>query len=569
MNKFTKLILTSAIISTSGFATQQDGGTISGVGQIDQGATMEMEAGIKATMDNKAVIHNYHIIQGPASDDISTETVVGDENKATISGLADGSKAVIQGTSEEKIINYDHIMEKDEDFAGLDGFEVTTPTYFRPTGGAKIQGAVDTTDVTVTSAIADLIHAIDLHNEGTDVMLLTTNCQEEDKTMRLTNSDKEQVIVKANIANEIATGDTSSNSHSLVVRGAFRFEGDQSRFNQTDTTLKFKKSHSEIGTSKSLFMTPIDVEEESKLVIDAAGVEMPHDVTITNSKFIVNPNASFTLKPGARLLFKYTEGVLTISYPSENPTQMTWNVGDFTNELTEYYVYQNKNGIYCEFWKEGEEWKTIYEGISLVESGDKLVFTKTYNEETTTAEIPLSDIDKKYNWENRIVYEAPDSEHELGPSSSTTLHFAYAHDNVFSYDYDTENDTWVRRNQNLIVPANFDLSTITSNNSTWLVLKGEENIFSIKNSSSGGNAAVNLAEISGDKLSNRNIDTLYLNSGFKVQYTYTFQGTEELGYWGDIGNSHTKEIADALASGQTWMTLEEYNTANGTSYTWR
>ncbi len=85
MNNFTKLILTTAIISTSGFATQQDGGTISGVGCIDEDAVMEIEAGIKATMDNKAVIHNYHIIQGPASGDIIADTAVSDDNKATIS----------------------------------------------------------------------------------------------------------------------------------------------------------------------------------------------------------------------------------------------------------------------------------------------------------------------------------------------------------------------------------------------------------------------------------------------------------------------------------------------------
>ncbi len=67
------------------------------------------------------------------------------------------------------------IMKEYESFAGLTGFEVTTPTYYRPTGGAKIQDAVDTTNVTMTSAIADLIHSINAHNNPTDVMLLTTN----------------------------------------------------------------------------------------------------------------------------------------------------------------------------------------------------------------------------------------------------------------------------------------------------------------------------------------------------------------------------------------------------------
>ncbi len=356
MYNFTKLILTTAIISTSGFATQQDGGTISGVGCIDEDAVMEIEAGIKATMDNKAVIHNYHIIQGPAANaedgtEITAETVVGDENKTKISDLADGSKAVIQGTSEEKIINYDHIMEEDADFAGLTGFKVTTPTYYRPTGGAKIQGAIDTTNVTVTSSKADLIRAINLHNDGTDVMLLTTDCPEEDKTMRLTNSSDKMRTVNANIANEVVENESGgSNSHSLVIRGDFRFEGDQSRFNQEATTLKFSRSHSEIGRAKSLFMRPIDVFNRSELVIDAAGVEMPHDVTVMNSRFLVNPKASFYVKPGAKLLFKRID----IGYPSEKPLQMSWPEGSFSNELTEvnknYYTVSFDDGTSLSFF---------------------------------------------------------------------------------------------------------------------------------------------------------------------------------------------------------------------------
>ena len=118
----------------------------------------------------------------------------------------------------------------------------------------------------------------------------------------------------------------------MVVRGDFRFEGDQSKFNQDGTTLRFSKSHSEIGTAKSLFMRPIEVFNKSQLVIDAANVEMPHDVTVKNSQFIVNPGASFTLKSGATLLFERVPG-----YPSEKPSQMEWEEGSFANELTKVY----------------------------------------------------------------------------------------------------------------------------------------------------------------------------------------------------------------------------------------
>ncbi len=58
MNNFTKLILTSAVFVTSGFAettpAQQNGGTISGVGRIDEGATMEMKANILTRMEDGA-----------------------------------------------------------------------------------------------------------------------------------------------------------------------------------------------------------------------------------------------------------------------------------------------------------------------------------------------------------------------------------------------------------------------------------------------------------------------------------------------------------------------------------
>ncbi len=317
---------------------------------------MEMESNIQAKMNNGAIIHNYGIIQGPeatAEDDteITTDTVVGDDNKATISGLSCSTKAVIEGTPNERIINYDHIMEEDADFAGLTGFEVTTPTYYRPTGGAKIRGAIDTTNVTVTSAIADLIHSINAYNTQTDVMLLTTDCPEEDKTMRLTNSSDKMRTVSANIANEVVENESGgSNSHSLVIRGDFRFEGDQSRFNQEATTLKFSRSHSEIGRAKSLFMRPIDVFNRSELVIDAAGVEMPHDVTVMNSRFLVNPKASFYVKPGAKLLFKRID----IGYPSEKPLQMSWPEGSFSNELTEvnknYYTVSFDDGTSLSFF---------------------------------------------------------------------------------------------------------------------------------------------------------------------------------------------------------------------------
>ncbi len=567
MNKFTKLILTSAIISTSGFATQQLGGMISGVGQINQGANLEMEAGVKANMDRQAVIHNYGTIQGPAATaedgtEITAETVVGDGNKDTISDLADGSKAVISGTSAEKIINYDHIMEEDTAFAGLEGVEVTGPTYFRPTGRGKIQGAVDTTDVTVTSAMADLIHAIDIHNEGTDVMLLTSTYTEEEKTMTLTNSAEKQVIVKANIANEVATGG-ESNSHSLVVRGAFRFEGDQSRFNQTDTTLKFKKSHSEIGTSKSLFMTPIDVEEESKLVIDAAGVEMPHDVTITNSKFIVNPNASFTLKPGARLLFKYTEGVLTISYPSEKPTQMTWNVGDFTGELSAVYYYSAFNeSISCPFWKEGGEWKTDDNSISITEEKDTLIFSNASNGKTS--EVLLSDLNKERTKDNPVKWNGYHTFYDETTGTSdiqyyNTLYFDYYTDNLFSYDWNAENDSWTRRFQVLAFePNGIDPTTLITKESRLIINtgSGEEQLYAMY--MKGGCCTI---EDVRHVASQENVINTYSGGGQRLE------GNCTTGFYAQY-SVFNQAIISALESGEKWMTLEEYNAKNGTSYTW-
>ncbi len=135
------------------------------------------------------------MIQGPVVDATDgMETISTDidaiANQTTISRLDTATKAVIEGSSNERIINYDHIMEKDKTFGGLANFGVSDPTYYRPTDNGKIQGAVDTTDVTVTSSRADLIRAIDVHNEGTDVMLLTTDCTclQDNEPMKLTNS---------------------------------------------------------------------------------------------------------------------------------------------------------------------------------------------------------------------------------------------------------------------------------------------------------------------------------------------------------------------------------------------
>ena len=135
MKKLLQMTLVSAIFATSGSAeTQYDGGTISGIGEIEEKAIMEMDANILTKMDNYAIIHNYSIIQGPESGDIKADTVIGESNKYDVRRMDNSTKAVIQGDTKEKIINYDHIMEEDSAFNGLPDFKVSTLTYYRPTG---------------------------------------------------------------------------------------------------------------------------------------------------------------------------------------------------------------------------------------------------------------------------------------------------------------------------------------------------------------------------------------------------------------------------------------------------
>ena len=80
MNKILlQTTLITAIMTTSGFS-QTDVSTISGFGEIEEGATIKMKANTKATMTNSAVIHNYGTIQGPNTDDIDEDTsAIGDE----------------------------------------------------------------------------------------------------------------------------------------------------------------------------------------------------------------------------------------------------------------------------------------------------------------------------------------------------------------------------------------------------------------------------------------------------------------------------------------------------------
>ena len=559
MNKLLQTTLIATIMATSAFSsTQQDGGTISGAGYIDEEAVMEMEANIKATMDRNAVIHNYNIIQGPAADGITTETVVGDENKATITALDNAKKAVIEGPNSARIINYDHIMEEDTAFLGLIGFEVSNPTYFRPTGGGRIQGAVDTTNVTVTSEMADLGRAIDLHNTDTDVMLLTLDCQEEEKTMRLTNREEEMKTVQASIANEVATGG-GSNSHSLVVRGAFRFEGDQSRFNQDETTLTFSNSHSEIATPKSLFMRPIEVLEKSELVIDAEGVEMPHNVTVVNSQFIVNENASFTIKSGAKLLFKR----LDTGYPYENPEQMIWPDGSFANPLMErYYLNNGQDRIYCMFWKEGETWKTDSEYITVTESNGTLMFTDSHDASNpkTYSGVSVTDLSKTYTSENPKVYQEPTPE-GMGMDDGIKLHFSYAADDVFSYDYDSANNSWVRRAQYMIFqPGSIDPASITEDNSTWRILD-------LGGSYHDNSGTVTHAVMKNDWVHFYNLDET--NKIFNYQFTawqlsrgVYFEGNKDQGLW--LQNTAVRQDREyevtfvEKAKTNQWLTLADY-----------
>jgi len=379
MNKLLQTTLITAIMATSGMATSrlvniadlQQGGTINGSLQIDENVSMQFDPNIVVSMKGNAVIHNYGTIQGPATttDDgteIRTDTIlhngsnIDNLNKETISNLPSEKKASLSNLNNleagsEKIINYDHIMEQDTNI------KKENLNYYRPTGGGKIQGAIDTTEIPVISQAADLKYALQKHNEDTDVMLLRTNCSEKDKIMHLTNSDQEQKIINASIANsQIDKNDTKTKSHSLVVRGDFEFKGDQSNFNQGKVT--FLKSNSLINNSNALFQTPINLFCKSSLTI-GANVEVQNNITVENSQLIIAPNATLRLKSGTILRFQKAP-----DYPN-NPLQTTWLDGSFAKDLTPLYV-----------------------NTYLLPFKDRTNFAFYYNEYTNTWSSPSGDI---------------------------------------------------------------------------------------------------------------------------------------------------------------------------------
>ncbi len=250
---------------------------------------------------------------------------------------------------------------------------------------------------------------------------------------------------------------------------------------------------------------------------------MPHDVTVLNSKFIVKPEASFTVKPGAKLLFQRAVG-----YPSEKPLQMSWPEGSFSNELTEvnknYYTVSFEDGTSLSFFY--DEDSKYGEIVDAGEMGDHLQFhktedggleIKTYIYESITKD-SLSSLtsrtegDKTYytvplKYDQSIeIYEDPDNAGQYKTdngdysvsswnnwvninvssngeitlktltleevSSLSKKELLYAHDDVFSYTYDAVNDCWVRRAQFMIFqPGSIDHSSITDDNSTWRIFE--------------------------------------------------------------------------------------------------
>ncbi len=170
-------------------------------------------------------------------------------------------------------------------------------------------------------------------------------------------------------------------------------------------------------------------------------------------------------------------------------------------------------------------------------------------------------------------------------SSPSKKELLYAHDDVFSYNYDDVNDCWVRRAQFMIFQSgSIDHSSITHDNSTWRIFELTESLESEGKNithlilNKWGGPAFRFSEYDfGIKI---HLGFTSINDSNKIELGINYQGTGQMDkdsrYWfedtsGEFLSNAIKQIdtyAKAHTFAETWMTLDEYNTKHGTSYIW-
>ena len=619
MNKFTKLILTSAITATSGFASDmanfQDGG------EVQTGATIDFQ-GQTLTLSEGKSLDVYGSLTGTG----------------TIKCSGDGKVNVYGNTYKQDDTNKDAILSA----TGLSEFAVHTLDETN-------KGHIDETVIVdpaeaLNKTNADLATYASSHT-ATDLVYVANSSGTDTKCVGKTDAALEVSVALGN-ANASIEGLVPS---SLVMENKLKFTGDNSGFKEGTVTIGTIDNPAEVeyATPISAFQTDTTVEKGSKLTISPTeGLTLSKDLTVNgSSKFSLNEaqdkvirdiqggalvvNGKLIIPSGTKLQLgtEYDNSPIA-GNPSEYPKVMSWPVSSFSNPLTEvnknYYTVTFSDGSTLNFYydEQYENWnpdrseesagptmiminQTEDGGLeiraemmdfSITKDSLSTLSSRTENGKTYYT-VPL-----KYDLSVEI-YEDPDSagqyktdaagydvwtdedniiinghigaaiktltKDEVDALSISRKELIYAKDDVFSYTYDDVNENWVRRYDLLCLDIDMDPTTLTTKESRLIIdtKSGEINLYTLY--MEGANCWIkDVRYIDGQE----NMIAPGSGSANYIGTNGIMEGNTSTGFYINTKKSYAfdpKKIASALESGEKWMTLEEYNTAHGTSYTWK
>ena len=303
MNKFTKLILTTAVFATSGFATteiKQD--TI-----YDAGMTVSLDNGTSYVFSEGVTLHNYTTIQGP-----------------TEAGESADFKLASDATS-ANVIHYKDQLTKDDVFTKYS--DISTGDYYRTMGEGSKTGNINVAGgITETTKSGDIVASLSSIGASDTIVLVGT----DNDAVSMTDDSGNVVTISQNIANEKASGDATNSSKGLVFSGKFKLNGDNSHFNQEKVS--GENAEIEFSGAKSLFQSDMEFSNSKITLSQTSPITFGKSLTIQGGVFVINtPN--FTFSKGSSFFLKAPASVSYIFNLCE-PGQINsgWSY--------KYYVYQ-------------------------------------------------------------------------------------------------------------------------------------------------------------------------------------------------------------------------------------
>ena len=321
MNKFTKLILTTAVFATSGFATTiaelQNGG------EVKSGATIDFQ-GQTLTLAENASLDVYGDLTG-------TGTIKCGTGKVNVYGNAYKE----DGTNKDAILTA----------AILTGLTVHTLDESN-------KGSIaETITVEPSSALIKTNADLASYAAGIDENHLVYVANSDGSDTKCVGKTDSALEIKASLANADASipGLTPS---ALVVENKLKFSGDNSGFTGKTVTIGTTENPAEVeyASAKSAFQADTTVENDSKLVIsDANDITLSKNLVISGAKKVLkadksielgsshgvlNVKGKLVLESGAKLTLGKAYEEVNAEHTYDYPQVMTWPAGTFDTAMT-------------------------------------------------------------------------------------------------------------------------------------------------------------------------------------------------------------------------------------------